>query len=269
MEQHPVPQPISSYEFRLIGSMTLKQFAKLAACCLLALIFYGLPLPFFLKWPGIIFFVLLGLGLAFLPINERPLDVWIISFLKAVFSPTQYVWKKENLFSGNAPQPKSIPVGDSLISSPTVASQNQTPGLEEEAAFLENIKKMFETTSLPKSVKPVIQPPKPSVKKRAVAVAKTFQNKIAPPTPAIPNLISGIVKDKEGNVIEGAILEIVDLQGNPLRALKTDKLGLFRIATPLANGTYEIITEKEGYDFDIIKIDLKGEIVQPIEINPK
>jgi len=269
MEQHPVPQPISSYEFKLIGSMTLKQFAKLAACCILALIFYGLPLPFFLKWPGIVFFVLLGLGLAFLPINERPLDVWIISFLRAVFSPTQYIWKKENSFSANVSQPKSIPVGDSLFSSPIVAPQTQTPAVDEETVFLENLKKMFETVSLPKSVKPVVQPPNPPAKKRTVTVAKIFQNKIAPPIPSVPNLISGIVKDKEGNVVEGAILEIVDLQGNPLRALKSDKLGLFRIATPLPNGTYEIITEKEGYDFDIIKIDLKGEIVQPIEINPK
>jgi len=30
MEQHPIPQQISSYEFKLVGEMTLKQFLKAA-----------------------------------------------------------------------------------------------------------------------------------------------------------------------------------------------------------------------------------------------
>lgn len=43
------------------------------------------------------FFGLLGFGLAFVPIEERPLDVWLTSFVKRVYLPTQYVWKKQNL----------------------------------------------------------------------------------------------------------------------------------------------------------------------------
>ena len=35
METHPVPQNISSYEFRLVGDMTLKQFLYLAGGILL------------------------------------------------------------------------------------------------------------------------------------------------------------------------------------------------------------------------------------------
>ena len=30
LQQHPVPQHIASYEFKLIGDMTIKQFAYLA-----------------------------------------------------------------------------------------------------------------------------------------------------------------------------------------------------------------------------------------------
>ncbi|MFA6462708.1 MAG: hypothetical protein WCT51_01505 [Candidatus Shapirobacteria bacterium] len=30
MEQHAIPQQISSYEFKLVGDMTLKQFLKAA-----------------------------------------------------------------------------------------------------------------------------------------------------------------------------------------------------------------------------------------------
>ena len=56
MEQHPVPQHIASYEFRLIGDMTLKQFAQLAAGAILGLIIYALPMPSIFKWPFIVFF---------------------------------------------------------------------------------------------------------------------------------------------------------------------------------------------------------------------
>ena len=37
MEQHPIPQQISSYEFKLIGDMTLKQFLKAAIGIILAI----------------------------------------------------------------------------------------------------------------------------------------------------------------------------------------------------------------------------------------
>jgi len=264
MEQHPVPQPISSYEFRLIGSMTLKQFAKLSACCLVALIFYALPLPVFIKWPGIIFFALLGVGMAFFPINERPLDVWIISFLKAVFSPTQYIWKKET--PPTVSQPKFTPpaIPQSIPLQPQI--QPQPPPPDKEAEFLKNIQSLFTTVAVPKP-KVEIKPPGPPRTKKAVA-PKVIKDNLGPFTPSLPNIISGVIKDKEGKLIEGAILEIRDGTGLAVRALKSNKLGQFRIATPLPNGTYEIITEKEGYEFDIIKITLVGEIVQPIEIKP-
>ena len=70
-------------------------------------------------------------------------------------------------------------------------------------------------------------------------------------------------------LVEGAILEIRNSQGIPVRALKTNKLGQFQIATSLDNDIYEIEVEKEGLSFDIIKIEAKGEIIAPIEIRAK
>ncbi|MCX6725746.1 MAG: PrgI family protein [Candidatus Shapirobacteria bacterium] len=94
MDQHPVPQNIASYEFRLIGDMTLKQFAQLAAGAILGLLIYALPIPSLFKWPLIIFFGFSGFALAFLPLNERPLSTWVLAFFKAIFLPTQFVWEK-------------------------------------------------------------------------------------------------------------------------------------------------------------------------------
>lgn len=95
MEQHPVPQNVTTFQFRLIGDMTIKQFGYLAAGAILAFISYKLPLPFFFTWPLTILSALTGFGLAFVPIEERPMDIWIMAFIKNVYSPTQYVWQKK------------------------------------------------------------------------------------------------------------------------------------------------------------------------------
>src|SRR3989344_8188873 len=103
MEQHPVPQNVTTFQFRLIGDMTIKQFGYLAGGVILAYISYKLPLPFFFTWPMVIVFALGGFGFAFVPIEERPMDVWVLSFLKSIYSPTEYVWQRL------PPKPPSAP----------------------------------------------------------------------------------------------------------------------------------------------------------------
>jgi len=94
MEQHPVPQNVTTFQFRLIGDMTLKQFGYLVGGAIVAYIMYKLPLPFFFTWPLTIFSAVGGFGLAFVPIEERPMDIWVLSFIKSVYSPTQYIWSR-------------------------------------------------------------------------------------------------------------------------------------------------------------------------------
>ncbi|EKD84936.1 MAG: hypothetical protein ACD_38C00139G0028, partial [uncultured bacterium] len=95
MDVHPIPQNVTSFQFKLVGDMTLKQFMYLAgglgiAYFLFVLFAHDYPLV----WPFIIVIALLGIGFAFLPIESRPLDHWLAAFLKAVYSPTKRVWKK-------------------------------------------------------------------------------------------------------------------------------------------------------------------------------
>jgi len=96
MKQHPVPQNITSYQFRLVGEMTLKQFSELAGGLILAYLFFSLKISAVIKFPLAGFFAFLGFALAFLPIQERPLDQWIVNFIKSVYSPTRYFWQKDN-----------------------------------------------------------------------------------------------------------------------------------------------------------------------------
>lgn len=92
-ERHPIPQNVTGFQFKLIGEMTVRQFAYLAGNLLTAYLMYVLPFPSLIKWPLVLFFALLGVALAFIPFQGRPLDRWLANFFKAVFSPSQYVYQ--------------------------------------------------------------------------------------------------------------------------------------------------------------------------------
>ena len=96
MEQHPIPQQITSYEFKLVGDMTLKQFGKAAGGIVIALLINSSKLVFFIKWPLMIVFAAGGLALAFVPFQDRPLETWLMAFIKSIYSPTIYTYKKES-----------------------------------------------------------------------------------------------------------------------------------------------------------------------------
>lgn len=95
MENHPIPQDITGFQFKLIGDMTVKQFAYVAVGVLIGWFFSITPLNDFIKIPLAVIFILLGVALAFIPIEGRPLDTMIANFFKAVFSPTQYIYQKQ------------------------------------------------------------------------------------------------------------------------------------------------------------------------------
>ena len=93
MEQHPIPQQISSYEFKLVGDMTLKQFLKAAVGIVVAIFIYKTGLLVIFKWPLMLISAGVGLLLAFVPFEDRPLESWVLSFIKAIYSPTIYIYR--------------------------------------------------------------------------------------------------------------------------------------------------------------------------------
>ncbi len=120
MEQHPVPQNVTTFQFRLIGDMTIKQFGYLAGGAILAYISYILPLPFFFTWPLTVIFAFLGIGFAFIPIEERPMDVWVLSFLKSVYAPTQFVWHRTQPTPQKPITPPPVPTSAGVATAPVV-----------------------------------------------------------------------------------------------------------------------------------------------------
>lgn len=439
MDQHPVPQNVTTFQFRLIGDMTIKQFGHLAGGAILAYISYKLPLPFFFSWPLTIIFALGGIGFAFVPIEERPMDVWVLSFLKNVYSPTVYVWEKTpNTVAPaatqkqavrpsvpvteqrpqtpqpapRAPQPQVLqpaqmhagqPVAqktaasviNTMYAAKRVGSQPQQPYPMQKPAQQAQNPGMFDWLSSLLSPKPKMQATQtsplqaphmatpsvvgahmdmsipPTVAKQAIetqaAAPEKKEEKLeeklsslkheledhsisqarilelqkqltevlmqkdkmavemqamqkqlntgaasqqaAPVRPAVPpaqtqkppappqqkqptvkiitpegavkaglprlttfpNVVTGITKDSDTNLLPGVLVTVKDKDGIPVRALKTNRLGQFAASTPLSNGVYfvEIEDPRQRYTFDRVQITLNGSIVPALEIITK
>jgi hypothetical protein len=89
---------------------------------------------------------------------------------------------------------------------------------------------------------------------------------MAPPPANVPNVIVGLVRDQNGLLLTEVVIIVKDSEDEPVRALKTNKVGQFAISTPLPNGPYTVSLEKDGFSFDTIAVNLNGEIFIPIEI---
>ena len=300
MEQHPIPQQISSYEFKLVGDMTLKQFLKAAGGIVVALLINSTGLMVLAKWPLMLLFGGGGLLLAFMPIEDRPLESWVVSFIRSIYSPTIYTYKRgvnENWLdldlTKSTKQSEEDIVIKSKIKSNLIGSKIKdtisTMGIKTE----KKEEKKEEIKVVETEIKQIIKEvpiEKPEINKDQEAEVKKddwrdqktdlklktekleatgkviFGSIPMPDIPETPNVIVGMATDFEGKIIDGVIVEIQDENGNPSRVLKTNSLGQFKTTTPLASGRYLIIAEKDSYNFDRVNIDLKGQIVQPVKL---
>ena len=95
MQQHPVPQNITGFEFKLIGFLTLRQFGYLAAAGIFAFVLYSAKVPLLAVIVIAGPLVLLALALAFLPVNGQPFEHALVAFIKTIYSPNVRVWHRE------------------------------------------------------------------------------------------------------------------------------------------------------------------------------
>ncbi|MFA5749773.1 MAG: PrgI family protein [Candidatus Shapirobacteria bacterium] len=324
MEQHAIPQQISSYEFKLVGEMTLKQFLKAAVGIILAVLINTTKLVIIVKWPLMLLVGGGGLLFAFVPFEDRPLEVWVLAFIKSIYSPTIYTYKKKadtnwleldlkNKNNESDEVEKPIENKNAFVS---VAKQNDNNEIISEGHKLKDFVQSIKTfgitekkttqekteTDLNASVKSYGELKEINkTETDLIASAKNYDDSKekaktetdwrdqktdlnlkkeklgatgeavfgAIPMPdksEIANMVVGMATSLDGKIVDGVIVEIQDEHGSPSRVIKTNSLGQFKISTPLANGRYLIIAEKEGYIFDRVNIDLNGQIVEPIRI---
>lgn len=202
MEQHPVPRNISGFQFHLIGDMTLRQFGYLAAGAMAGYVVFRLNL-----FPGVfniglgICCGLVGFAFAFIPIQDRPLEKWIAAFIRSILSPTQYLWRKENLPPDILTQP--LIIHRQIEKTPQMNTQKEAqvklqaylatlPTLPHETInlaekqYIQKTLNMFQTSSAV-SASPTVHIPKPTFSptdplSQVRPVTSTLQPK---PTPTV------------------------------------------------------------------------------------
>lgn len=381
MREHAIPQDVTGYRFHIIGNMTLKQFLEVGAGCLVGVGIYSTNLPAIIKWPMIVMVVAMGAMAAFVPIEERPFDHWIVTFFKTLYKPTKFYWRREsklpdpflyrpaettttvnieidlkparrqrikeyissvqnmsgsvlydtnevekinelmNLFDQTElsvpieitnltekpdlkvrvrsfrPPPTSATIDDVVLPALPQATSSDTQLQEDE-----NIPttKRLNVTALPSSqVGQQINIPAPeniSIESQVIShqstpevttsvedrvyldTQATFPNYIPsqeivqnvslpfPAPPTEPNRLVGMVLTPNNELLNDAIVEITTQDGQVARAVKSNALGQFFITTPLANGTYTIMAERDGYSFEPLSLSLTGQLVAPLEI---
>lgn len=79
------------------------------------------------------------------------------------------------------------------------------------------------------------------------------------------NVISGYVRSKTDSLLQNAVIIVKDIDGSPVRALKTNELGQFAITTPVANGTYSVEVSGSGETFDIMTVEVFGSVLEPLD----
>lgn len=384
MDNHPIPQDITGFQFKLIGKMTIKQFVYVAIGAVFAwLFFFILSAPVIIKLPLAFVSITLGIVIAFVPVDGRPMDLMIKNFITALLAPTQFIYQKGGdvessqnaspVISAQTVQqatPATPPIPKPAASPPP----SQTPGSVQQQTVASPLLTQAPTPQVPPPIvfpdsnppvqKPVIEvnkQPKQNINKAIDEIdekeqlkkqveelqkqlnqtsqsnttqapipqnittdeqknlekmlAESMRQKEAlekqilemrakqeasgqekfvpseakpqqvtervkrvpanmassvglPSVPDAPNLITGIVKDPRGNPIQNILIEVKDMDSNPVRAFKTNALGKFASATSLSNGKYIVVFEdpKEKHKFDNIELELVGNDVMPLEV---
>lgn len=300
MEQHPIPRQITTFEFKLIGFMTLKQFLYILVSVPAGFIVFRLfPIPIINLLMGLTV-IGLGVALAFLPVNDRPLDVWIKNLFKRLSSPTQYAFHKNN-------SPLYFLEDLYFVSDPhRVVSHVESR--EKLAAYLEKTQpkkaasvKKNQINSLLKTptsqMRPIHVKVEPPASPAQFATAQTeahqppvratsqqpqeqpAQTTKAPPQSApaprahggLHPFFTGVIKNARQIPLPGILVYVKNERNIPIRLLKTNPHGVFATYSPLPEGQYvfELKDPNGGYLFDTMNLHVPNERNKPFELYSK
>ena len=264
MEQHPVPRQITTFEFKLIGFMTLKQFIYLVVFLPIAYVVLSLfPIPIVnILLAFIVAFM--GVALAFLPINDRPLDVYIKNFIKRIIYPTQYYYQKSGAQS--IVQINQTPVSQDIAKSHLESNQKLAQYLSQNKKTGNNIVAQIDNKRK-EDIKQALDLPIP----------KNLNINNSPAIKEVPNhtvkipFLKGVLKNRKQMPLPSILIYINDQNNNPLRLLKTNSNGIFESYNNLPEGLYdvEIKDPNNKHVFDKIKINLKEQNSKPFEFFSK
>ena len=277
MEQHPIPRQITTFEFKLIGFMTLKQFLYLLVFVPMGFVVFKLfPIPIVnialaLAVGGI------GAALAFLPINDRPLDVWLKNLFRRLTSPTQYTFHKENsslyfienLYFLSDPHRVVSHIESKEKLAEYLQKTQPRQKVSNQKVHIQGLLRQTTTQMQGQNnAAPAVRPPQKIVLQSPLTAQNYLKTVSVPPetgtaqfslpqqpvvtatvipTPIQPAVarqallhpfFTGTIKNNKKIPLPGILVYIKNQQQVPLRLLKTNPHGVFATYNPLPDGEY-------------------------------
>lgn len=261
--------------------MTLKQFLYLLFGVGIAFMFFKAPIG----TPRYIlagFSLFLGIAFAFIPINERPLEVWLANFIKSIYSPTLFLWEKDAALPLYL-LPASRKTGQRAVKQQTTEELHRETRAKLDA-YLKSVSAKGQTgldaeesQALKRIGGVIIQQPAIQPKSSGSLFRKPVisSGRIAQETHSVKRsgekaTVSGIVRYGQEPVPE-ILVHIYDNQHKPVRLMKTNKAGGFSSAIPLSRGLYTITVEdpKQRYRFKHYSFEVKDQALKPWLIEPE
>ena len=268
MDQHPIPRQITTFEFKLIGFMTLKQFLYLAIFFPIGFIVYkAVPVEILNILLGVVV-GLVGVAFAFIPIQDRPMEQWIRNLIKRLNSPTQYVYKKNNnsvsfledLYYASDPHLAVSHVDTKeKLNKYLAAKQVQEPGAPTDQKRVKQQVHIDDLLHQTKHIDPT-QIKKGQGTLKGQAANQQTQSSVKQP------FVTGIIRNRRNIPLPGILVSIKDQSGQQLRLLKTNPHGIFATYSPLPEDDYsfEISDPNGNYFFDTMNVHIQPGTQNPI-----
>ncbi len=254
MEQHAIPRDVTGFSFKLIGFMTLRQFIYLIVAAFVGyMVFLISPIVIVGQVLGVMIFGV-GLLFAFVPINDRPIEVFAKNLYFKLTRPTQYIYHKSEppltllagLYYEADPHIVYAHVDSkeklsSYLAQKHTAAQNQTQKTHADAV----------SGLLRAQPQDVHASKQDSARVHDAGVGQT---PLAPATETSAHpFISGTVTNRKRIPLPGVLVYVKDpITGKTLRILKTNPHGVFASFHPLPVGEYvlEAADTAKNYVFD-------------------
>ena len=237
MDNHPIPQDVTHFQFKLIGDLTIKQFGYLIASVLVAWFFFVLPILDIIKLPLSLTSLSIGVILAFVPFEGRPSDVMFMHFFKALFTPNQYTYQAGTVMKSQVNNTQ-----------PAIEKNEEQKPAEDKTVYFQSspipipVIQQQQTTNQPAFVNPPHAPDQPQIQAQVTPL---------PTTPAVTAVAEQTLEQK---LLEAKAQEAHATQGTQEATLAHQKV------QELEAQLHEVFAQKQELEQQII--ELKQQLTQ-------
>lgn len=264
MNEHPVPRQITSFEFKLIGFLTLRQFGYVVLFSAISFLCYFItPVPY-LNYVVAAIPAIIGIFVVFVPYNDRSIDIWIKNFVRKMFWPSQYYYIKKNQVPGflmgiTSSQSTSV-VEKHLDAQQKLQSYLLTHGIVNDEKTQK--KEVQNVVAENVQTSPLVNEPPISVPIEPV-ITRLVNDPIPHDDMSLTDnsqpFLHGTVKNSKHVSLPNILVYVKDYSGKLVRILKTNNHGVFATYHPLNEATYlfEAKDSSGPYFFDTMEIPVR------------